>query len=245
MKRLPTTLLTLALYGTAWAGPVASEQADAALAAGSGASPAAKTQVSAASAVSQGLPELGRAAGDAASAPSGSALVLEMLQEAGAGAPGHDAAHPSRRPANAAAPVVVAKKAKQDDDPWGLRDIGKTALRWVKGAVPWLGDDEPAHDDKPQALHSADWSAAPLEGGTARGTRPGASPTPHGATDPPHQVGYADADQPRAAGADDNLMREIVDVLRLVLEHPMTWLVVALFAVGGIVVKRIDRRPTK
>ena len=28
-----------------------------------------------------------------------------------------------------------------------------------------------------------------------------------------------------------------------VFGHPMTWLVVALFAIGGIAVKRFDRRP--
>ena len=32
---------------------------------------------------------------------------------------------------------------------------------------------------------------------------------------------------------------------REVLVHPLTWLVISLFLIVGIVVKRIDRRPTK
>lgn len=248
MTRLPTILLTLALHGAACAGPVASEQPDA-VAPVIGASPGAQAHVAAASAVGQGLPELGHAASTAASAATGSALVLEMLKEADAGAAGHDTVRQPRRdaaraanPASAASPDERALKAKRDDDPWGLRDIGKTALAWAKSAIPWLRseDDETGTD----AVHKpGDWSASSLghEGprGAARAPEAGSHAQPEA------EVVYGEARREPQGHVQSNLVREIIGVLRLVLEHPMTWLVVSLFVIGGIVVKRIDRRPTK
>lgn len=35
----------------------------------------------------------------------------------------------------------------------------------------------------------------------------------------------------------------LVGFMRDVLEHPLTWLIVALIIIAGIVVKKIDRRP--
>jgi hypothetical protein len=32
-------------------------------------------------------------------------------------------------------------------------------------------------------------------------------------------------------------------MVRMVVGHPMTWLVVALFAIGGYAMSRFDRRP--
>jgi hypothetical protein len=42
---------------------------------------------------------------------------------------------------------------------------------------------------------------------------------------------------------DRSLVREAVQLIREVLEHPMTWLVISLFVVGGIVMSKMDRRP--
>ena len=39
------------------------------------------------------------------------------------------------------------------------------------------------------------------------------------------------------------LLRDVVTIVREAIGHPMTWLVVALFVIGGIAVKRFDRRP--
>lgn len=253
MTRLPTTLLTLmltlALHGAAWAGPVAAGEADAASAASAttgAATPAtAIGTIAPTTGPARGLGEPGRTA-DAASAPTGSALVLEMLKEADAGAAGHEAVRPPRRDAagaaSAAAPGERTHQPKRDDDPWGLRDIGKTALVWAKSAIPWLRseDDETG---KEVVLKPADWSASSLGHDGARSAGRTAEAGSH--AQPEAEVIYGEAQRAQQANGENNLVREIIEVMRQVLEHPMTWLVVSLFVIGGIVVKRIDRRPTK
>jgi len=84
-----------------------------------------------------------------------------------------------------------------------------------------------------------------LAGGGAREGRPGASQLPHAApsSDLTTGVGYGGSDKRSATGSGQNLVHAVVEALREVLAHPMTWLVAALFVVGGIVVKKIDRRP--
>ena len=244
MSRAPTLLLLLALQGGAWAGPV----------------PVAEAEAASAAATLHSLPALGEGlaaqpAASAASAAAGSELAAQMIKEAEAGAVAAEASHAPRRDGDGsvmrphATGTQARKPANDTDDPWRLRDIGKAALRWAKDAVPWLSDDDEVHDHKQQVLHNADWAASPLDGGATRNARPGAGAQPHaGASpDPMNQVGYGDGDtdKPRAAGSQHNVIGEIIGVLRLVLEHPMTWLVVSLFVIGGIVVKKIDRRPTK
>jgi len=255
MSRAPTLLLLLALQGSAWAGPVpAAEAAPTAEAA-----PAAVTL--------PGLPGPGLgeglaaqpAAGAASAAPatSDSELAAQMLKEADAGAVAAEATHAPRRdgtrtkaqPASDSADVgqVQAKKPanKAGGDPWELRDMGKAAVQWVKDSLPWLTDNDSAHDGSPQLLGAADWSAPALAGGGAREGRPGASQLPHAApsSDLTTGVGYGGSDKRSATGSGQNLVHAVVEALREVLAHPMTWLVAALFVVGGIVVKKIDRRP--
>jgi hypothetical protein len=205
--------------------------------------------------LSAGLLNEGTAATAAASAASGSALAVEIIKEAEAGTAATETPRqPARENARSAAqPTAPGPSARPptggNDDPWGLRDMGKTAVQWVKDAVPWLRSDEDSRDagqNKP--LDTADWSASPLDGGQAgRGARLASDPPP--ATGPGayplSTVGYGDPDRPKVAPPDENIVRMIIDVLREVLEHPMTWLVISLFVIGGIVVKRIDRRPTK
>jgi hypothetical protein len=58
-------------------------------------------------------------------------------------------------------------------------------------------------------------------------------------------MGYGAAPRPAVYDPEPNLIREIIDTVRTVLEHPMTWLVGALVIAGAIAVKRLDRRPTK
>ena len=131
---------------------------------------------------------------------------------------------------------------KRDDDPWGLRDIGKTALGWAKSAIPWLrNEDDEARKDVD--LKHAEWSASSLGHEGPRGATRTSETARH--AQPDAEVIYGEVQRAPQARTENNLLRDIVDVLRLVLGHPMTWLVVSLFVVGGILVKRIDRRPTK
>lgn len=191
----------------------------------------------------------------AASAASGSALAMEIIKEAGAGntatelprQPGRDSIRTAAKPA----PSAPSKRpaANAPDDPWGLRGMGKSALQWVKEAVPWLRGAEKTSDaDQGKAVDMPDWSASPLEAGQAgRGERPRSSQSPgtSAAGDPLSAVGYGNPAPTQRMSSEENLLRIVVSVLREVLEHPMTWLVISLFVIGGIVVKRIDRRPTK
>lgn len=243
MSRALTVLLMCVLHGAAWAGPVPAGEVDTVPAAGT-------------------LPSLSpRLSGDvaptdaAASSPSGSALAVEIIKEAEAGAAVAEAPRgPRRDGANAMAPPPVPNPGTRNqpstgDDPWGLRDMGKTAVQWVKEAVPWLRSDE----DGPAAsqnikLDAADWSSSPLEGGQAgRGARLASNPPPVAGPglDPMSAVGYGDPARPKVVDPEGNLVRVVINVLREVLEHPMTWLVLSLVVIGGIVVKKMDRRPTK
>lgn len=252
MTHLLTTLLmlTLTLHGAAMAGPVAAGEADAASAGTTTTgvvSPAATGGSSAATVgAGHGLGQLGRTA-DAASAPTGSALMLEMLKEAEADAPGHEAVRQPRREGERAASAsaannLAAAQPIAGDDPWGLRDIGKTAVRWAKHTMPWLrSEDDEADAAKEVVLKQADWSASPLGGDPHRGA--GSVGGAGAFTQPQAELGYGEAKRTPQASTEFDLVRQIVEVVRVVLEHPMTWLVAALFVIGGIVVRKIDRRP--
>jgi len=233
-----------AFAGSAAAGPVPAAEAH-----------DTTTDASTTPALSARLLEEGATATAAASAASGSALAVEIIKEAEAGTaaietprqPGRENVRSATQPT---APGPSARSpAGGNDDPWGLRDMGKTALQWVKDAVPWLRSEEDSRDaGQNKSLDAADWSASPLEGGQAgRGARLASNPPPVAGqgVDPLSTVGYGDPARPKAAGPEENIVRMIIDVLREVLEHPMTWLVLSLFVIGGFVVKKIDRRPTK
>ena len=256
MTHLLTTLLmlTLTLHGAAMAGPVAAGEADAASAGSTTTgvvSPAATGGSSAATAgAGHGLGQLDRtadAAAAAASGPAGSALALEMLKEAEADAPGHEAVRQPRREGERAASAsaannLAAAQPIAGDDPWGLRDIGKTAVRWAKHTMPWLrSEDDEADAAKEVVLKQADWSASPLGGDPHRGA--GSVGGAGAFTQPQAELGYGEAKRTPQASTEFDLVRQIVEVVRVVLEHPMTWLVAALFIIGGIVVRKIDRRP--
>lgn len=253
LSRAPTLLLLLALQVSAWAGPVPATEAEAA--------PAMAT------ATLPGLsgPGLGEgpaaasahAAASAAPESSVSELAAQMIKEADAGAATTEASHPPRRDntrgreqsASASAPAgqmqVRQPADKAAGDPWGLRELGTAALHWAKNSLPWLADEESTGHDKQPLPDTVDWAAAPLAGGTATGAGPGANALPHAGppSDLGTSLGYGGTDKRWAMGSDQNLVRVVMEALREVLAHPLTWLVAALFVVGGIVVKRIDRRP--
>lgn len=251
---IPAVVLAAALQGAAWAGPVASEASE----------PAATTTTTTAAAAAGTVPQgtsargpgaAGRSAeavetveAGAASAPTGSALVLEMLKEADASATLQGDAQPARpRNRDSAAPAAGAAatsaKSKQDDGQSGLRDIGKAAMRWAKHMVPWLrSEDDEADAARAEALRQPGWSGSALDRDAQR-TRRLAEAGAHAPSQT--EVIHGDAQRQQRLGGDHEQLRDIIDGLRLVLEHPMTWLVIALFVIGGFVVKRIDRRPTE
>jgi hypothetical protein len=173
------------------------------------------------------------------------ALAAEIIKEAQAEAGASETARPTPRPA-AVSPVVRAAPSAPPDDA-ALRQWGKTAVNWFKYNLPWLRNDE---DDAPSPKgtlsNQADWVESPLAGGIAgRGGRGEASPisgTTQAAPGPQSGVGYGSAPSVTPA-PQTNLIREFIDAVRVVLEHPMTWLVVALFVIGGYAMSKFDRRP--
>jgi hypothetical protein len=243
VTRALAALLVLALQafaGGVVAGPVpAAEASD------------GNTGAHAAPSMSIRLLDEGTAATAAASAASGSALAVEIIKEADAGTAAIEAPRqPNRETVRAVTPPTAARSsASATDDPWGLRDMGKTAVQWVKDAVPWLRSDEDTPDaGQSLTLGAADWSASPLEGGQAgRGARLASNPPPAAGpgVDPLSAVSYGDPARPKVVDSEGNLVSVVINVFREVLEHPMTWLVVSLFVIGGIVIKRFDRRPTE
>jgi hypothetical protein len=176
-----------------------------------------------------------------------SALAAEIIREAQAGSVAADAANPTARPA-AARPAAQAA-ARETPDDTALREWAKAAMTWLKESVPWLRKDEA--DERPHqggVSDQVDWNESGLAGGnTGRGGRGDGvtnAGTPVASAGPYTSVGYGSG----PGGAllpQNNLIQEFIDAVRTVLEHPMTWLVVALFVIGGIAVRKFDRRPTK
>lgn len=233
----------LVLHAGSWAGPVPAAEADAAV------------PTSALADLSPRAPGAGMtlSAEAAASAPAGSALAVEMIKEAGAGAsvadtPRSRAREATGNAAQAAAPKAPPPKpANAADDPWGLRDLGKAAVQWAKQSIPWLRKAEDERDAaRSVTLHPADWSASPLEPGQpARRADLSHNPPAGAGEDPLSAPSYGEAAQQKMADAEQNAARVLFNAVREVLDHPMAWLVAALFVIGGVVVKKIDRRPTK
>jgi hypothetical protein len=130
--------------------------------------------------------------------------------------------------------------------------MSKAAVHWLKEAVPWLRDS--ADDDnagRPVGRETAEWSA-PTTDDVATGprVREGASPQAGTATEATPSativlVDLGDAQGSKLLDPDQNVVRQVITLIQEVVGHSMTWLVVALFVIGGIVVKKIDRRPTK
>lgn len=236
------TLTLLALHAGSWAGPVAATAADD-VAAG-GATAAVTPAGLSAHTLGDG------AAQTAASSPSGSALAAELINEAGAGVNAPDAPQrPRREEARGAGPSAshalpaARGQAAADDDPWGLRELGKATVHWVKETLPWLRSDTDEQERAAAVHDAADWSASPLDRDArhAPNRPPAASPT----VDVDAIANVANAGPARVFDPEQNVIRVVINTLREVLEHPMTWLVVSLFVIGAVVVKRIDRRPTK
>jgi hypothetical protein len=175
---------------------------------------------------------------------SPSAVAAEIIREVQAGA---GTAEPTRTvPRPAAASSSAARTSPGADD--ALREWGKAAVAWVKQTIPWLRKDgEDEHQPQANGPSQPDWDESALEPGKAgRGGSTGNFQAINTApTGPGTSVGYGAAPRVTVYDPAPNLIREVIETVRTVLEHPMTWLVGALVIAGAIAVKRLDRRPTK
>ena len=181
-------------------------------------------------------------------APSGSALAVEIEKDAHAATGSAEPAHPTQR-AGARAPTPSGatpggKQQAQDDG--SLREFGKAVVHWSNDSIP----------DSAKTMMTTGRSVAlyrtALTGITRRCllARPWvarAGSIRIGGTlqvDPADNLSY-DTRLRKVVDAQPSPIGEILQIARTVLEHPMAWLVVALFVIGGLVVKKIDRRPKK
>lgn len=169
------------------------------------------------------------ASGSAESGAATSALAREVMKEAEADAHAAEQVRHARALARTQAASAAGGQARATDaeDDLNLREMGKAAVRWAKTTLPGLSDEadaeKNAHADQIQWVDTAD--AKSSETPTAAGAGKAAPRT--------------------AMSSDENFVRAAIGFIREVVGHPMTWLVVFLVVVGGIVAKKIDRRPTK
>lgn len=217
------------------------------------AAPAATANESAAvqveSMLSSGEPRT--ASSGSADTTSSSAQAMEIMRDAQAGAAEHEASRPPQRtgagPTRPHAGAGAGAGAHADEG--GLRTAGKAALQWLKAALPWFG--KAADEDssaKTASGHPAGWLASPFEDRKAIRSIPAgaaahadASVMPQSA--PGAALGYDSNARGPALGATQNAISEVIEIARMVLEHPMTWLGVALFVIGALALSKFDRRP--
>lgn len=180
-------------------------------------------------------PTLGLAASAAAPAAlanadpaaSASALAAEIIKEAGAGS--HLAKPPQDAKASAHGQLAPSAAGKRpgpgsDEDDLNLREVGKAAIQWAKSSLPLLDGDADTSEAGQRAVEAEGTDGAPIV--------------------------VIDTSDAKAAtrgrmNAEENIVRVAVHFIREVVAHPMTWLVVSLVVIGGIVAKKIDRRPTE
>lgn len=174
------------------------------------------------------------------------ALANEILQDleaevAGAATGTAGSARPATAQTRPRSPRA-ASTAEAGIDP-ELREFGKAAWQWVKDRADWLRGDE-APEPSPPSTSRIEWADAgpggigaagfggPVSGGSAHAGNPavfGPPPAPAG--------------RGSAFGPEGNPIQQVIDALREILEHPMTWLVIALVGIGAVAVKKLDRRP--
>lgn len=162
------------------------------------------------------------AANEPEPAATASALAAEIIKDAEAGSQKGEQAHHARAAAQRHAASAAAARAKKnaDEGDLNLREMGKAAVQWVKSSLP-AQDDE---DAQRAEARDTDVNRALLMDAATAGDGKSAARL--------------------RLDSDGDLMRIAIHFVREVIEHPMTWLVVALIVVGGIVAKKIDRRPT-
>jgi hypothetical protein len=181
-------------------------------------------------------------------------LAAEILHEAGIGAaasaaetgnatggprqqPGHPGVTQAGSPARAASGIPEEDAVTRE-----VKDFGKSALAWLKEAVPWMQSGE--QDPDAAAEGSSLWDSRPP--GAARlavaGGMPGRAQPGDGLTGGADRDGGVSGD-PLPQSYERNVVREAVAFVKKVFTHPMTWLVVTIFVIGGIAMSLGDRRP--
>jgi hypothetical protein len=183
-------------------------------------------------------------AGNAESTPSPTVQAAEIIREAQAGATAAEPPPAATRQGTQLGPAAAAARAPEGEN--SLREMGKATVQWLKESVPWLREEEQDEDPgRPAVMDSTEWSSSLLEGGkSTRGSSPGDVHL-DGATAalPSTTAGYDSGALQPWLDPQNNIVREAIDFVRMVVGHPMTWLVVALFAIGGYAISRFDRRP--
>lgn len=186
-----------------------------------------------------------------------SATVAEIIKEVEIGAAlaeADTASQPASRKGAAAphrpvsSPDRAASAPQAIDSPYSLRGRSKAAWEWVKDTLPWLQRKDGGEEARePVVYDPLGVPGSPFDGTLgARGAGGvgfgaglgGAGAGGHGT------VSVAPGGSPDPSA--DNVMALVRDAVRVIEEaiaHPMTWLVVALFAIGGFAMKKFDRRP--
>jgi hypothetical protein len=253
--------VVLAFVGSSWAGPVREGSVDSGVEGADQAStgipalraPLAGNDATASTALTPLMPA---AAAEAGAASSATAMAVEIMKEAATNTRGSEPPHHTQRAnTQTAGPARAASSTGQErtrpaEGAWDLREMGKAAVVWMKRGVPWLSSeaDEENEAEQTVSLEKIDWSSldgAAAAGGSRTAVTPLSGTGREAPRDPLSTVGYGNSVPPGTAERDLNVLRWIIDVIRPVIEHPMTWLVVSLFVIGAIVVKKIDRRPMK
>lgn len=183
-------------------------------------------------------------AGSAESTPAPSVQAAEIIREAEAGAAAADPPAPAARQSTQSGPAATAARAPEAEN--SLREFGKAAVHWLKDSVPWLRGNEQDEDaQKPTVMDSAEWSASALEGDKSARSANMGDVRLHGPAGAPPvaAAGLGSANPLPWLDPQRNIVLEAIELVRVVVGHPMTWLVVALFAIGGYAVSKLDRRP--
>lgn len=186
-----------------------------------------------------------------------SATVAEIIREVEIGtalAEEDAASQPAKKKAPVAQhragpkPGAAASTPESVESPYSLRGRSKAAWEWVKETLPWLEQkDEAEAPREPVVYDPLGVTGSPFDttlgargaGGVGFGGGLGATGSGAYGAVPAAPGGSPDASA-------DNVMALIRDAVRIVEEavaHPMTWLVIALFVIGGFAMKRFDRRP--
>lgn len=177
--------------------------------------------------------------GPSSAAASAAMLAAELMREADVTTNAGEALPAPKRLAAQQAgqvPKTVTmpeqRRASVDGDDWDLKVLGRSAVGWLKERVPWLDANgtSDAIGSSTTKVEWADGTSNPQSVGTAdMAPRYGSKPQDTGGRTQP--------------GYERNVVREFVQLIRDLLDHPMTWLVIVLFVVGGIVMSKADRRP--
>lgn len=187
--------------------------------------------------------------GAAEAAPSSATLAAEILREAGMTQQPSAAVPSALRqlqkeptgPTSHVSPARPSGKSSMDDAALAeVRDFGKAAVQWVKGALPWRSDD--AHDGPATVPTEINWADGPSREVGAAIKLIVESGQDKSATRSDAGAGNTASDA-KAGTSAGNLVRDGIQAAQKFLSHPMTWLVLSLVVIGVIAMSLADRRP--